>query len=313
MNFAEKLQKLRKEHGLSQEELADQLSVSRQAVSRWENGQGFPETDKLLFLSSLFNVSLDYLLKNEGLPAEADGEQGYYASREMVDGFLSSKRQGARRIALGVAVIILSVCFPLLLDEPGSPRLEELGVVLLLIGVAIGVAILVMQGFRPKHYEELEQQPLVFDNTFLREFKAQYAQRRRRYGKLIVAGILIVFADIVFSALISEVLLREDTPWMGLFPIPIALAVALFIVAGSAFSSEAVIANNAQHMEEVREEKRFGWVYGAVMPLAAMVFLAIGFIWNAWHPGWLVFPVAALLATGIVSLLRYSSAQNNPR
>ncbi|HOL12748.1 MAG TPA: helix-turn-helix transcriptional regulator, partial [Bacillota bacterium] len=63
MDFSEKLRTLRKQHGLSQEELAHRLGVSRQAVSKWENGQGFPDTDKLLVLSNMFAVSLDYLLK----------------------------------------------------------------------------------------------------------------------------------------------------------------------------------------------------------------------------------------------------------
>ena len=59
MTFGEKLYKLRKEQNLSQEALAEKVNATRQAVSRWENGQGFPETEKLLILSSLFQVSLD--------------------------------------------------------------------------------------------------------------------------------------------------------------------------------------------------------------------------------------------------------------
>ena len=63
MEFYQKLRSIRKENGMSQEDLADHLGVSRQAVSKWESGQGFPETDKLLQMSTLFHVSLDYLLK----------------------------------------------------------------------------------------------------------------------------------------------------------------------------------------------------------------------------------------------------------
>ena len=62
MNFAENLKQLRKERQLSQEELAAMLGVSRQAVSKWEQGIGYPETEKLLLLSSQLNVSLDSLL-----------------------------------------------------------------------------------------------------------------------------------------------------------------------------------------------------------------------------------------------------------
>ncbi|MFR8072633.1 MAG: helix-turn-helix transcriptional regulator, partial [Anaerovoracaceae bacterium] len=57
MTFGEKIQKLRKEAGLSQEELAHRLKVSRQAVSKWERDSGFPETEKIIWMSSIFNVS----------------------------------------------------------------------------------------------------------------------------------------------------------------------------------------------------------------------------------------------------------------
>ena len=62
MNLGEKLYKLRKETGLSQEALAEQMKTSRQAISKWENNQGYPETEKLLQLSNIFGVSVDYLL-----------------------------------------------------------------------------------------------------------------------------------------------------------------------------------------------------------------------------------------------------------
>ena len=64
MTFGEKLFKLRKEKGLSQEQLAEQMNTTRQAVSKWENDQGFPETEKLMMLGNIFSVSIDYLLKN---------------------------------------------------------------------------------------------------------------------------------------------------------------------------------------------------------------------------------------------------------
>ena len=65
MTFGEKLQKLRKEAGLSQEELAWQLGVSRQAVSKWERDGGYPETEKIIRMSRIFHVTLDYLLNEE--------------------------------------------------------------------------------------------------------------------------------------------------------------------------------------------------------------------------------------------------------
>lgn len=66
MNFADNLKQLRKEHHLSQEELAELLDVSRQAVSKWEQGAGYPEVETLLLLSQKLNVSLDSLMGTEG-------------------------------------------------------------------------------------------------------------------------------------------------------------------------------------------------------------------------------------------------------
>ncbi|MBE6115016.1 MAG: helix-turn-helix transcriptional regulator [Erysipelotrichaceae bacterium] len=65
MKFEEKLVMLRKKNGLSQEELADRLGVSRQAISRWELGSTIPDATNLLHLSELFHVSIDYLLHDE--------------------------------------------------------------------------------------------------------------------------------------------------------------------------------------------------------------------------------------------------------
>ena len=65
MSFAENLKQLRKERQLSQEDLAEILDVSRQAVSKWEQGIGYPEVEKLLLLSSKLRVSLDHLMETE--------------------------------------------------------------------------------------------------------------------------------------------------------------------------------------------------------------------------------------------------------
>ena len=65
MILADKIIRERKRLGLSQEELAEKMNVSRQAVSKWEGGQSIPEIEKILQLSSLFGVTTDYLLKDE--------------------------------------------------------------------------------------------------------------------------------------------------------------------------------------------------------------------------------------------------------
>lgn len=71
MTLADRIQHLRKAKGISQEELADQIGVSRQAVSKWESGQSSPDLEKIILLSEFFDVATDYLLKGmEPLPKE---------------------------------------------------------------------------------------------------------------------------------------------------------------------------------------------------------------------------------------------------
>ena len=65
MTFGEKLQGLRQKAGMSQDALAEQLNVSRQAVSRWERDETMPETDKVVALADLFGVTTDYLLRQQ--------------------------------------------------------------------------------------------------------------------------------------------------------------------------------------------------------------------------------------------------------
>ena len=74
MEFNEKLQELRKSKGLTQEELAEKLYVSRTAVSKWESGRGYPNIDSLKEISRFFSVSIDELLSSEKLLFIAEKE-----------------------------------------------------------------------------------------------------------------------------------------------------------------------------------------------------------------------------------------------
>ena len=74
MTFSEKLMELRRKEGMSQEQLADKLGVTRQSVSKWESGAAMPELQKLIAISDLFEVSLDYLVK-ENCSAEMRAER----------------------------------------------------------------------------------------------------------------------------------------------------------------------------------------------------------------------------------------------
>ena len=120
--LGEKIQRLRKEKGLSQEQLAAQITVSRQAISKWELGESTPDTDNIVQLCKIFQVSADYLLNDE---YQSDGDiPAVKISSDDLKQEYQQKQSKARAIAgwsclgvgaLGVLVIfLLSTIYPTL-------------------------------------------------------------------------------------------------------------------------------------------------------------------------------------------------------
>ena len=140
MKFSEKLTKLRKEKGLSQEELADKLDVSRQSVSKWELGSTYPEMDKLLTMCKIFNVTLDDLTNDEvDFKDVKVKNRNYFDS--LMDDFtsiidntytmfknLDGKQIGKVILELAIIFIVLLFCkipFDLIMDS-GADLIENI-------------------------------------------------------------------------------------------------------------------------------------------------------------------------------------------
>ncbi len=90
MEFKEKLQTLRKQKGLTQEELAEKIFVSRTAISKWESGRGYPNIDSLKQIAKLFSITIDELLSGDELLsiAENDNKQKESNFRDLIFGLL---------------------------------------------------------------------------------------------------------------------------------------------------------------------------------------------------------------------------------
>ncbi|MBR3082299.1 MAG: helix-turn-helix transcriptional regulator [Clostridiales bacterium] len=92
MTVGDRIQSLRKSKGMSQEELADQVGVSRQAVSKWESEQATPDLDKVVIMSELFEVTTDYLLKGIE-PVKTDDHK---TMADVVDQKILTEKNGKR-------------------------------------------------------------------------------------------------------------------------------------------------------------------------------------------------------------------------
>lgn len=80
IEIANRLYNLRKKHGLSQEELAERIGVSRQAVSKWERSESSPDTDNLIALSKIYGVTIDQMLNKETEEGDSSGDSNYTKS-----------------------------------------------------------------------------------------------------------------------------------------------------------------------------------------------------------------------------------------
>lgn len=216
MTFGEKIQNLRKEAGLSQEELSYQLGVSRQAISKWERDNGYPETEKIIRMSKIFNVTLDYLLNEEDTQIPKDvTEQGIYVSREMADGFLLYQKRKFLKIAIAVGIMVGSLAL--------SFVFSDISMLLFMLMLTIGIILLFSVKLTDNPYSKLWQESLLFDKTVKAELNKAYAEKKKFLQIFILIGIALIALGFLFFPLIVPVeLLFADT---------VALAMGM-IVAG---------------------------------------------------------------------------------
>ena len=217
MILADKIIQLRKKNGWSQEELAEQMNVSRQAVCKWEGAQSIPDINKLIQLSKLFNVSIDYLLKDEMEEVEynmssSDDEstideqsEKRFVSMQEANAFLKVKEETSGKIALGVALCILSMIPLFLLSGAAEnyliPITENmaggLGLVMMLLIVAPAVAIFIQCGMKTSTYEYLEKEHIETQygvTGMVRERRENY---RDTYMKHLILGVMICIVSAV--------------------------------------------------------------------------------------------------------------------
>ena len=146
MILAEKIVNLRKRMGWSQEELSEQLDVSRQSVSKWESAQSIPDMDKIVKMSTVFGVTTDYLLKDElgdeelGQPTVQTSEPGLRkVTLEEASKYMEVRRANAPRLALFSSMCVAAPILLILLSS-----LAEYGKISLREETTAGIGLIVM-------------------------------------------------------------------------------------------------------------------------------------------------------------------------
>lgn len=324
MSFAENLQYLRKREKITQEELAEELDVSRQSVSKWETGEAFPETEKLIVLCDRFAVNMDDLVRGDIAHASHIEEKTESENTETewkvyeddigfskhMDGFSLRISAGVFMILIGVALLLTFFAVAETADKYYVNLLGALGLVSFFLSVGGAVFLFIISGINHSEFVKAHGEA---KNYFTKEQCAAFNKKFAigiavSVGVIIVAvtGLAVSYSVLDYFAFPSlEVKNFADTMIVGAFMFVLAFPVGALCYLGiqhSKYDAAEYNRTNIKQYEKSKKEKLIGGIQSAIMLLATAVFLLLGFVWNLWHPGWVVFPVAALLGAVVRAL-----------
>lgn len=328
MILADKIIDLRKKNGWSQEELADRLEVSRQAVSKWESAQSVPDMNKILKLSAIFGVSTDYLLKDEIETAELSvpeifeesGETGArpVSMQEAVD-FLSFREAASSRVSFGVMLCILSPVLLILLAgavETGvldfaQSKAEAFGLLALFILVGVAVALFVLTAIQNR-FEYMEKEAIDTEygvDGMARDRREKY---RNTFTVQLTGGIVLCVMSVIPIFIAATLYGDEEN-----FAEVVATACVLILIAAGVFmiirssmrwgSLQMLLEEGDYTRTRKEEEKRNAPIAAIYWGLAVAGYLAYSFVTRRWDISWIIWPVAGVLygaLAGVMQIVR---------
>ena len=323
MILADKITEERKKNGWSQEELADKLGVSRQAVSKWESAGAVPDLQRIIQLSELFSVSTDYLLKDEmEVEASSDMMKGINedmtlrkVSMEEANEFLDMKRKGAPSIANAVSVCIISPALLIFLSgmaESGVAKMTEgmaagVGMIFLFVMVALAVFTFITYGIRESRMEHFEKEN--FETAY--GVTGMVKEKRRDYEGTFARGISF---GVVFCILAALPLIIAGTmgasdfvccSLVGLLLLMVASGVNMMIRVGMIKSSyDTLLQEGEFSAEEKLAKKKSEPFAGAYWCLVTAIYLGWSFWTMNWSITWIVWPVAGVLFAALSAIFR---------
>lgn len=322
MILADKIINERKRNGWSQEEFADMLGVSRQAVSKWEGAQSTPDIQRIIQMAELFGVSTDYLLKEEiELPevTESDGREfegdnsKRLVSMEEANAFLCEKEKAAPIVARSVVLCILSPALLILLsgltEMEGSIIKEAaaagIGVVALLLLVAVAVYSFVVVGSRLKEYEFLEKEEI--DTAYgvtgmVKERKKNFASLASSRTALGVIMCIICPVPLLVTA-IMEAPDYIVCSMVSVLLVIVSAGVYLLVRVGTINNSyDMLLQENDYSVSKKRFNNKLSPIASIYWSLALAGYLAWSFLTNNWQFTWVVWPIAGVLF-GVVTAI----------
>lgn len=309
MILADKIIRLRKKNGWSQEELADKMNVSRQAVSKWEAAQTTPDLEKILQLGNLFGVTTDYLLKDELVDEEFVEGVAETPIRKIslaeANDYLEQRKNASVQIAIATLLCIISPILLFLLlafsECTSIPITENLavgiGMVALFSLVTIAVVIYIRVGFKNAPYEFLEKEPFETEYGVIglaREKQKIYRNTYIKYNIFGTCACILSPVPLICAALSGKGLLVMIMLCVTL--LTVAIGVMFFIVAGVRWASMQKLLKEGEFSEKGKQKNKIIEAIGTVYwLLATAIYLGWSFLTSDWHITWVIWPIAGVL------------------
>ena len=322
MILADKIISLRKKAGWSQEELAEQLGVTRQSVSKWEGAQSVPDMDKVVQMSRLFGVTTDYLLKDEleeqaAAPAEEESVLRRVTMAQAAD-YLARRKAAAPRIAFAVLLCVISPVTLLMLaalSEVQRFHISEnaaagIGLCVMLVLVAAAVSIFLRTAADVRDYRFLGEEPFETEygvTGMVRQRQREYADTRTRYTT--IGAVLCVLAAVpLFAAVCID--------GSGLLYVAAVGALLVLVGIGCLFLVNAGVYSGAMErlLEEgdyTRGQKKHNKVLSTVTTIYWLVATAVFLIYTYGPSGngqprysWVIWAVAGVLYAAVLGIVR---------
>ena len=319
MIFADKLILLRKKAGWSQEELADQMNVTRQSVSKWEGAQSVPDLEKMIRLSELFGVSTDYLLKDEmeedeHIPPSHDMPSLRRVSMEEASTFLSVKQRTAGTIAYAAFLCILSPITLLILSaisESTAGVLNEniangIGMVVLIILVAIAAVMFISSGGKTAPFAYLEKEKFETEYGVSGMVKERRAQYRDLHTKNTIAGTCLCIAALI-PLFIGAILDADNdlllTIMLSLSFLIAGVGVICLIKTGIIWASYEKLLQEGEYSKENKEKPSLSSaVYTTYWVIATAIYLGYSMSSKNWGQSWIIWVVAGVLFPAVLAV-----------
>ena len=334
MILADKIIELRKKAGWSQEELAVQLGVTRQSVSKWEGAQSIPDMEKIVQMSRLFGVTTDYLLKEEietieppntriqgddaAVRTAEQPEALRWVSMEEAAHYLELRLAAAPKMAIATFSCIVSpICLILLAGLSEVPRFgisenmaSGLGLCVLFLLVAVAASIFINCASKAKEYEFLEKEPFETAYGVTGMVRTRKEAFKDRYMQLNIIGTVLCILAVV-PIFIAVCLDRSDLTYIAavcLLLLLVALGCLAFVYGGTYQNAMEKLLEEGDY---TRRNKREAGPIGKISIIYWLCVTAI-FLFYTFGPmgngqpqySWFIWAIAGVLYGAVIAAVK---------